>query len=199
MQLATIPLKISTVWGTNGAAYRRAIPNASQIGKVNGAASYSDGFVPLNFTPVAAGGVPPFGQDMNGVLFQMTGWERWAQAGGAILYDAQFQQAVGGYPSRARVGSVTTPYLIWQSTADDNLTNPDTGGAGWQPPIFPDVGNAGLTVTAPTTVAAPVVFGEQGANIRLMGTVPSRLSNGCARLTAILRSSTTPTTPRSSR
>jgi hypothetical protein len=170
MQLVTIPLKMPTVWGINAASgFRRQPPNASLIGQVNGAASYSDGFVPLNFTPVAAGGVPPFGQDMNGVLFQMTGWDRWFQAGGIIRYDAQFQQAIGGYPSQARIGSLTTPFLVWQSTVDNNLTNPDTGGAGWQTPLFPDPSVAGGSVLSALTIAAALGANSLGANLAFVG------------------------------
>ena len=161
------PIKMPTTWASGAKpGYIRTIGNPSLIGKNDGAASYTDGFPPLTFTPVAAGGVPPYGADMNGILNQMTQWEQWAQAGGPVRYDAIFQSAIGGYPAEARVGSNTTTNLVWQSTGDNNVTNPDTGTAvNWQTPVFPDVSNAtkmnpGLTVTGASAY---------GANIALVG------------------------------
>lgn len=110
------------------------MPEASQIGIEGGAASLTDGFPPLNFTPISAGGVPPFGEDMNGILNQTTAWNRWLSAGGPILYDATFQAAIGGYPNGAIVGSLVVQGNYWMSTVDGNTTNPDTGGAGWVTP-----------------------------------------------------------------
>jgi hypothetical protein len=163
------PIKMPTTWGSGAKpGYIRTIGSPSLIGKTDGAASYTDGFPPLNFTPVAAGGVPPYGADMNGILNQVTQWEQWAQVGGPIRYDAIFQSAVGGYPAEARVGSNTTTYLIWQSTADNNVTNPDTGTTvNWQTPVFPDVSNAtkmnpGLTITGASTLGANLAFVGNG-------------------------------------
>jgi hypothetical protein len=163
------PIKMPTTWASGAKpGYIRTIGSPSLIGKNDGAASYTDGFPPLTFTPVAAGGVPPYGADMNGILNQMTQWEQWAQVGGPIRYDAIFQSAVGGYPAEARVGSNTTTYLIWQSTADNNVTNPDTGTTvNWQTPVFPDVSNAtkmnpGLTITGASTLGANLAFVGNG-------------------------------------
>ena len=114
-----------------GAGYVRAIPEASQIGIQNGAASLTDGFPPNCFIPVEAGGSWPFGQDFNGVLQQITAWLRWLQAGAPVSWDSAFSTAIGGYPYRAVVASTVTPGLLWRSTVDNNTTNPDTGGAGW--------------------------------------------------------------------
>lgn len=118
-----------------GGGFIRAIPTASQIGIQNGAASLTDGFPPLNFQPVAAGGVPPFGEDMNGLLNQITKWNQWQEAGGPIVYDATFQTAIGGYPQGAIVQSAVTPGKLWMSSVDNNTTNPDTiSTSGWQTP-----------------------------------------------------------------
>ncbi|BCH11926.1 hypothetical protein MesoLj131c_61840 [Mesorhizobium sp. 131-3-5] len=133
MKSNSIPAKFPIPWANNaGAGYINPIPVASQIGIRNGAASLTDGFPPLNFLPTGAGGVPPFGQDMNGIIKQMTAWLQWASAGGPIAYDATFQTAIGGYPNGALVASVTIPGLWWLCTVDDNTSNPDTGGAGWR-------------------------------------------------------------------
>jgi hypothetical protein len=132
MLASGIPTKIAVPFASSaGGAYVRTIPVASQIGVNPGFASFTDGFVPLNGTPVSAGGVPPFEQDLNGILLAITNWNRWQNAGGPIPYDATFQTAISGYPLGAIVASATSFGVQWLSSADANVTNPDAGGAGW--------------------------------------------------------------------
>jgi len=134
MQRADIPLRFSKIWGVNAAgAYIRTVPVDSQIGIQDGAASFDTGFVPDNFTPVSAGGVPPFGQDFNGILKVVTAWEQWLQAGGVIPFDATFAGEVGGYPEGAIVASDIVLGAQWYSTVDNNATDPDDPltSSGW--------------------------------------------------------------------
>lgn len=132
MQFSGIPSKFALPWGKNAASGTiRTIPAASQIGITAGAASLNDGFPPVTLLPVEAGGTPPFAQDMNGILNQITAWSQWQQAGGPVTYDATFQTAIGGYPVGSVVASATTFGVSWLNTVDGNATNPDTGGAGW--------------------------------------------------------------------
>jgi hypothetical protein len=134
VQDSQVPSKFPIPWGSSaGGAYIRPIPTASQIGIQAGAASLTDGFPPLCLTPEAESGVPPFGQDMNGILKQITQWSQWQQAGGPLFYDSVFSAAIGGYPSGAVVASAVLPGLLWVSTADNNASNPETGGANWLP------------------------------------------------------------------
>lgn len=121
-----IPLRFTLPWGKNAAgAFIRTVPVTSQIGIQDGAASFSDGFVPDNFTALAGGGVPPFGQDFNGVLNITTTWDQWYQAGGPIPYDLTFSTAITGYPKGAKLDSAIVPGAQWYSTVDGNTTNPD--------------------------------------------------------------------------
>lgn len=138
MKATDIPGKIQLPFANSaGAGYKRTVPVASQIGVVDGAASYTDGFPPLNFLPVASGGVPPFGQDFNGLLNAISALSRWFSSGAPIAYDAAFSTAIGGYPKGAIVQSVTTFGKVWLCTADDNTSDPDAGGANWQEyPVF---------------------------------------------------------------
>ena len=129
MQASNAPSKIQTPFANAGD--KQVIPVASQIGVTDGRASYTDGFPPLTRTPIVAGGVPPFGTDMNGILNAVTAIQQWQSAGGRFVYDAAFAAAIGGYPKGATLqkadGSGT-----WLCTADNNTANPDTGGANWQ-------------------------------------------------------------------
>lgn len=132
MLASGIPSKFAIPFANGaGIGFIRSIPQASQIGIQNGAASLTDGFPPLCFISAGAGGVAPLGEDFNGLLKQITQWNQWQQAGGSVPYDSAFQAAVGGYPLGAIVTSGTIAGLWWYSQVDNNTTNPDTGGANW--------------------------------------------------------------------
>lgn len=132
MQLSDQPLKLPIPFGNNaGGSFIRPIPVNSQIGVVDGAASLHDGFVPLNATPIASGGVPPDIKDMNGILFEVSAWSRWQAAGGAAYFDGTFAGLIGGYPKGAVLQSAVTVGVLFVNTTDNNSTNPDAGGAGW--------------------------------------------------------------------
>lgn len=166
MKAADIPTKFPIAFASSaGGSYVRTIPVNSQIGITDGAASLETGFPPLNFLPISSGGVPPFGQDMNGILKEISQWTQWGNAGGPVPYDGTFSTNIGGYPSGAIVASATTAGTYWLSTADDNTTNPDSGGAGWTQLNFITgagqiwhIGSASAgTSSALTTTLAPTV------------------------------------------
>src|SRR6185437_5570188 len=93
------PDKIITPWATSG--LKDDIPeNADPI---NGRAGFDLGFPPLNLTPKTAGGIPPFGQDFNGIFFDVTQAIQFLQAGGSFPYDGTWATSVGGYPIGALV------------------------------------------------------------------------------------------------
>ena len=146
MQSSNIPSKIPLPFAyAAGSSYKNTIPVASQIGITNGRASLTDGFPPLTFTPIGAGGVPPFGSDINGILNEITAIQQWQQAGGFFPYDAAFSTAVGGYPKGAILQSADFGG-IWVSIAENNTTNPDTGGAGWVSLAFE--GSQAISITS---------------------------------------------------
>jgi len=145
MLSTAIPTKIPLPFAYNATSTNKnTIPTASQIGVVNGRASLNDGFPPLNFTPISSGGVPPFGGDMNGILNEITAIQQWQEAGGFFFYDSAFSTTIGGYPKGAILQS-TNNNGLWISSAENNTTNPDTGGAGWTSLAFE--GSQTITVT----------------------------------------------------
>lgn len=112
--------------GAAGGFITYPLPVASQIAITPGAASLTDGFPPLNMQdPVSQGGVPPFGQDMNGLARMLSAYCVWLQAGMGFYYDATFATANGGYAIGAQLQSTTNDALQWLNTVDGNMTDPD--------------------------------------------------------------------------
>jgi len=134
------PDKIITPWATSG--LKDTIPqNADPI---DGRAGYDQGFPAINLTPRSAGGIPPFGQDFNGIFFDITEAIQFQQSGGSFPYDSVWATSVGGYPIGAIV-SRSDNQGFWRNTVADNLTDPETGGAGWQPE---GAGSTAITMTS---------------------------------------------------
>lgn len=150
MQSSNVPAKFPIPFANSaGGLYTRTIPQASQIGIQDGAASLTDGFPPKCFVPVASGGTPPFGKDFNGLLKQITQWDQWQQAGAPIVYDSSFQSAIGGYPMGAII-EISAGGPAFMSTVDNNTVTPAVGAAGWMP--IPTFGANVTTVTASGTL-----------------------------------------------
>lgn len=131
MQSSNSPDKLQLPFANSGG--KTAIPVASQVGIEDGRASFTDGFPPLTRTPLSAGGVPPFGTDMNGILFAVTAIQQWQSAGGSFVYDSAFASAINGYPKGA-VLLKSDLSGFWLNTTEGNTSNPDTGGSGWVDP-----------------------------------------------------------------
>lgn len=132
MKASAIPTKFSVPFASSAdPALIESIPIPSQIGITPGRASFTTGFVPVNFVPPGAGGTPPLGKDMNGLHLQETQWLRWVCAGATVPYDSAFQTAIAGYPTG---GTVSVNGVLLQSTIDDNMNDP-TGATptGWVP------------------------------------------------------------------
>lgn len=160
MQQANAPSKLVLPWAASGA--KNTIPVASQIGINAGAASFTDGFPPLTRTPLAAGGVPPSGLDMNGALFTFTAIARWLNAGGGFTFDSTFANDtnVGGYPKGARVlRSDGEGY--WLNTSDNNTTDPESAGsaaAGWRPDST--AGITSVAMSSSNVTLTPLQYGR---------------------------------------
>ena len=168
MQLSDAPAKIVEAFGVNAAPSggyggKNTVPVPSQIAITPGAASFNDGFPPLTMTPIP-GGVVMDGKDMNGALFQISDPVVWYCTGAGFPYDATFSAAIGGYPKGARV-LMASGNGYWVSTVDNNVTDPDTGGAGWAASDE----NAITALTGPVTAIGP---GSAAATITATGVTP---------------------------
>lgn len=174
MQLTNTPAKLVLPFANAGA--KNTIPTASQIGITAGAASLVDGFPPLTRTPIAAGGVPPSGLDMNGILYELSAILRWANAGGGYAYDAAFatDSNVGGYPKGARIMR-SDGLGYWFNTVENNTTDPEDAGAaaaGWVPDFTNGV--TAVTMTSANVTLTPLQYGKP--IIVITGTLTANLN-----------------------
>lgn len=171
---APTPYEIVEPFGQNAAGPTNItlpIPVPSQIGITPGAASFNDGFPPLTMEPIIAGGVPPYGQDMNGILYTIT--SHLAALNGGQLYDysASWSAATGGYDLGA-VLTMADDTGLWFNLVNNNTSNPDTGGAGWVPLYC--YGYTTLTgLTGGTVALTPAQY--KRAVIILQGTLTTNL------------------------
>lgn len=134
-----------------------------------GRASYHIGFPPLTMTPIAGGGVPPFGQDVNGILFAATAHNFYVQSGQLFLYNSAVASSLGGYAVGTILGS-TDLKTVWFNTTDANFSNPDNNSAAGWVSLFstgfqPFTGLTGGTLTLTPTQAARKVITLSGTLI----------------------------------
>lgn len=174
MQLTNTPGKLVLPFANAGA--KNTIPTASQIGITAGAASLTDGFPPLTRMPIAAGGVPPSGLDMNGILYELSAILRWANAGGGYAYDAAFatDSNVNGYPKGARIMR-SDGLGYWFNTVENNTTDPEAAGAaaaGWVPDFTNGV--TAVTMTSANVTLTPLQYGKP--IIVITGTLTANLN-----------------------
>ena len=120
------PAKIITPWADTGS--KNPIPQNSN--NTTGAAGYDKGFPDITMTPPEAGGIPPAGQDFNGIFYEVTKILRYIQAGGRPTFSATLAAEIGGYPKGALVlGS--DGIAIYTNRLESNSSNPNSGGSGW--------------------------------------------------------------------
>jgi hypothetical protein len=150
MPAVTAPSAVVLPFAASG--LRNAIPVASLIPTVPGAASYTDGFPPLTMTEEDAGGLPPDGKDMNGILYAISAYCAWLQAGGFFVWSAAVASA-GGYPQHAVIRSASDFTKLWYNTTADNVNNPDVTPTGWTQYSLAGTGSGGTGVQSPTLAA----------------------------------------------
>jgi len=94
-------------------------------------ATWRNGFPSLTMIPLAAGGIPPRGQDFNGVLKAISEHTVYQGGGGQYKWDADYVSANGGYEKGAVIQSDdgTSAYVSLVDNNTDNF-NADPGVIG---------------------------------------------------------------------
>lgn len=98
----------------------------------NDRASFELGFPPLTMQPIVSGGKPPFGQDVNGILFMLSSHTVYQESGQPYYYSSELATAIGGYAVGTLLG-MTDGSGFWINRTAGNTTDPDASGAGWVP------------------------------------------------------------------
>lgn len=96
MRSNTLPQVLSGVIAENGS--KNTIPQEATGTYL---ASISEGFPDITMQPVADGGIPPEGKDMNGLLNILSQFYFFTQCGGAYTFNTDISDAIGGYPKGA--------------------------------------------------------------------------------------------------
>lgn len=163
MNNSGLPARIKIPFASTGA--KNTIPEVSTGSMVSdGLAAMDSGFPSTTLTPRSAGGVPPHGEDMNGILNAITSKLQASDAGARYPFDATFATAIGGYPNGAVVMSSDLAGE-WINTTDANSTNPEgtaTTSTGWVPLNFAgasavSISTANVTMTC-LAAARPVII-----------------------------------------
>ena len=120
-------------------------------------ASYEEGFPVITMQAIADGGMPPQGQDFNGMFYTLTDIARYAQAGGLYPFDKEFCTAIGGYPLGAILTSLDGAKL-YINQVNGNTNNPDTNSTNWQTILTSTLLDAVPTADSTNPVASNGVF-----------------------------------------
>jgi hypothetical protein len=159
----------------NPANLQLPIPVPSQLPGNPGNASFNDGFPPDTMLPVGSGGIPPRGQDMNGILYMVTAYLQALTGGQFWPFNSTWEAANGGYAVGAIV-SMANSTGLWLNTVANNANNPDTTAAassGWVPLVsYGSVNVTGLTGGNVTLTAVQASY----PMIYLLGTLTSNLT-----------------------
>lgn len=115
---------------------KNIIPIPSQVGIIDGAASWETGFPPDTLRDIGDGGIAPDGLDFNGLFNIITQHIRFMNAGGYPRFDATLCTEIGGYPVGAVLqdNSGVNIYrnVLANNTANFNTT-PASIGVSWIP------------------------------------------------------------------
>jgi hypothetical protein len=147
-----------------------------------GRASLELGFPPQTMTPEIAGGTPPFGQDVNGILFMLSSHTVYQQSGQPYVYNSTLATSIGGYAVGTILG-MSDGSGLWINRTAANMTDPDgVGAAGWIPAysygsaIVPGLTGGVVVLTATQAKKKLVILqGVLGSNLQIV--VPARIAD----------------------
>ncbi len=173
MNSSDIPSRITKAFGVNG--LKNSIPVDSSTSTDNsGAATFDKGFPPVTMQPLSAGGIPPSGKDMNGVLYSTTIQQQWQNAGMSYPFSQDFSDAISGYPKGAIVpSSVNTGQ--WLNLNEANTTPPESvtgANTGWVP--VNSYGITQLTMTSGSVVMSSIQASKE--RIIISGTLTANVN-----------------------
>ena len=115
----TRPTNYATPFAASGT--RNVIPTAPTG---TNKASFTQGFPPVTMQPISSGGIPPSGDDFNGLFYDYSSHIVWINAGGQYRFDSALSTAMGGYPKgmvlQNNAGTASYISLVDNNTNDFN-------------------------------------------------------------------------------
>ncbi|QIF95141.1 gp53-like domain-containing protein [Proteus vulgaris] len=117
------PKLISKPFAQNG--QKNVIPEKYETSMESNQATWDQGFGQITMLPVSAGGLPPKGQDFNGILNQMCETIVHISKGGVFKFSTDYATAINGYPKGAILQSEDEK-KYYQSLIDNNKVNFNT-------------------------------------------------------------------------
>ncbi|MEY0016034.1 phage tail protein [Providencia rettgeri] len=104
---------------------KNVIPENYETSMDSNQATWDQGFGQITMLPVAAGGLPPKGQDFNGILNQISESIVYQSKGGRFKFSPEYSESIGGYPKGAILQS-DDEKKEYQSIIDNNKVNFNT-------------------------------------------------------------------------
>lgn len=123
-----MPKLLKTPFAADAAeGYRTDIQEST--GVAPNSATYQIGFPPNTMQSITAGGMPPKGSDLNGVLYDITDNLVFLTQGGGYGFDSAYATSIGGYPLNAKLRLNDGTEVI--STIANNTNDPNVNLTGW--------------------------------------------------------------------
>lgn len=156
MLKSNAPVKFTVPFAASGA--KNTIPITAS--STPGLASYTTGFPATTMEPIASGGIPPAGQDFNGLLNAINTANLWDQSGFVSAFDSAFSgnASIGGYPAQSLVTRADGKGF-WLNTSDNNTTNPDASSPNGWLAVRANAGTSTIAIGGATTTPDPSVLG----------------------------------------
>lgn len=159
-----------------------------------GRASYDVGFPPVTRVPIVAGGIPPFGTDFNGVLYDLSQAIQYLQSGVAFPFNQDFADAIGGYSVKAIVADPSDTTILWQNNNANNTLPPSEPNGWTQVLSAAELNQAPTESNRGAPVLATQAQAEAGSNntammsaLRVVQLIRSSAANATESLRGVLR------------
>ncbi|MEI7410044.1 phage tail protein [Pectobacterium aroidearum] len=174
MNSSDLPSRIVKAFAVNGDKNTIAVDSTTTTLN-NGTATFDSGFPPVTMQPISAGGLPPYGQDMNGVLYSVTLQQQWYNAGMTYPYNGDFSTTISGYP-RGAIVPRTDFTGQWLNLNEGNSNSPESpigANTGWVP-----LNNYGVTQISGLTNSSVTMSSLQAGKDRIVlsGTLTANIN-----------------------
>ena len=174
MNSSDLPSRIVKAFAVNGDKNTIAIDSTTTTLN-DGTATFDSGFPPVTMQPISAGGLPPKGQDMNGLLYSVTLQQQWYNAGMTYPYNSDFSTTISGYPRGAMVPR-TDFTGQWLNLNEGNRNSPESpigANTGWVP-----LNNYGVTQISGLNNSSVTMSSLQAAKDRIIlsGTLTANIN-----------------------